>query len=113
MHVPNAINGATLKANFPPNPMSKSSLVIGTQERKGFTENQGHSHKSKQKQKETNGIKHCFHIEIVITNCEQVAFDFHYNYKQLPDTWELAATSLRVFHSMREGAARYPRFPSL
>ncbi len=76
MYIPNAINGATLKAEFPPNPMSKSSLVIRTQERKSITENQGHSHKRKQKQKETNGIKQCFHFEIVMANCVQVLFDF-------------------------------------
>jgi hypothetical protein len=57
MCVPNAINGATLKPKFPPNPMSKTSLVIRTQERKGITENQDHSYKSEQKQKEASGVK--------------------------------------------------------
>lgn len=97
MYVPDAINGSTLKTEFPPNPRSKSCLVIRTQERKGITENQGHSGKSKQEQKETNEINQFFHFETVMTNCPQSLFDF--SQKTLSESWLVTAISFRVSES--------------
>src|SRR6266850_2595396 len=65
---PNVINGATLKAHFSPDPMSKSGLVARIQESKGIAENQDHGYKRKQKQRKADGVEQCFHCEIVTSN---------------------------------------------
>jgi hypothetical protein len=46
MCAPDAVNGASLEAQFPTNPMTKRSLVVSAQVSEGITENQHKSSES-------------------------------------------------------------------
>src|SRR6266849_6689543 len=98
MLLPHVINGATAKTRFSPDPMSKCGLVIRIQKRKGIAENQGYGHKSKQKQRKSDGVEQCFHFEIVMMNCEPVPFDFRHHYQVLINALSLTTPAIaRVF----------------